>query len=142
MTHQSFGFRLGLFTIIGGIFAFSAFYAFAQTPSGKLTRQEIPRPNPLRANQSAAAPGVIKQTAVQAEDAQFPPLANGNDLPQPVAPTIPTPAASGSDPFGAPVSPFELSPALPQPAAPSPLTASPATGSPLNSADPFAPRQP
>jgi uncharacterized repeat protein (TIGR01451 family) len=136
MKNKTLRFKLGLFAIVGGVFVFSALYGFAQIPPGKLTRQETPRPNPLRVDQPVAVPGAIKQTALQSEDAQFPPLAsapqaNWDDLSTiPLQQTV-TPSA---DPFAIPVSPHEGE--LPA------FQIAPATASPLSNADPFAVQQP
>jgi uncharacterized repeat protein (TIGR01451 family) len=134
MKNTSIGFRIGLFLVISGIFVFFFFFGFAQIPPGKLTRQELPRANPLRADQSVPISGTIRQTALQAEDAQFPPLASGNTpiAAPPYVATVPE-----VDPFAPPALEFELPAALSEPATPSPLTTSP-----LSSADPFAHRQP
>jgi uncharacterized repeat protein (TIGR01451 family) len=146
MKNKTLGFNAWFFGTIGGIFVFSALYCFAQTTPGKLTRQELPRPNPLRGVEqpvaSATAPGAIRQTATQAEDAQPPVLANWDDFPAaPVQPAAPTAMASENDPFAAPVVEFEMpatSEATPPPAAVPSL----GNASPLSNADPFAARQP
>ena len=148
MENKSLGFRIGLFAVIGGVFVFSALYGFAQLPPGKLTRQEMSRPNPLRANQPVPVPGTIKQTSLQGEEVQFPPLASLDAFPatptQPTVPALPAAPLQSSvvptaDPFAAPVYEFE------PPAATSaePTTApSPFNSSPLGSADPFSAQQP
>ena len=151
--NKSLGFWIGLLTIIGGTLVFWISNGFSQSPPSRLTLQEAaPRPNPLRGDQRAdqpvAMPGVIRQTAAQSEDAQFPPLANWDALPANPAP--PTPAAPAAplgsvDPFTAPVRELELPPSLIEsvPATPSPalMSASPVTASPLSHAEPFAPQQ-
>ena len=125
MQNKSLGFRIGLFTIIGGAFVFSALYGFAQMPPAKLTRQETPRPNPLRVNQPVVpVPGAIKQTALQSEDIPFPPLENWDNPPAaPEQPTFPAPSA---------VSELETTP----------MSADPVVSSPLSQADPFVAHQP
>ena len=166
MKNQSFGFKIKLFSVIGGIFVFSALYGFAQIPPNKLTRQEIERPNPLRVSQpaqSAAVPGTIRQAATQSDDAQFPPL-DWNTLPAaPVAPiqsTTPalpaaqTAAAPSDDPFAVPGHELDLSifaDSTPPPMSDAELPgvgmtsslpgAEIPTTSPLSTADPFAHRQ-
>ena len=127
MKNKSLGFKIKLFCVIGGFFAFSTLYCFAQMPPGKLTRQELPRPNPLRnASPSEAAPGAIRQASTQAEDMQSPAVTNWN--------------GSGADPFAAPAVEFEMPQASNEPMAtpPQPL----GNASPLSNADPFANRQP
>ena len=161
MKNRSFGFKIKLFSVIGGIFVFSALYGFAQIPPGKLIRQEIERPNPLR-TQPAVAPGVIRQTAMQSADAQVPPLDWNTLPPSPSVPLQPTalapPAATSTDdPFSAPGHEFDGFPLLTEPTAMSPSGdnqipraetsfdlpgAEVPTASPLNTADPFAHRQP
>ena len=138
MKHKSFGFWVGLFTIVGGTFVFWISDGFSQAPPTKLTRQETARPNPLRADQPVAVPGEIKQTAAQGDGTQFPPLANWDH-----SPAVPAPAATfeGIDPFAAPVHDLEMPASLAEPASVAQLSA-PLTSSPLSNADPFASQQP
>jgi len=81
MKNRPLGFWIGLCAAVGGSFVFWASYSYSQVPPGKLTRQEIARPNPLRADRPVAVPGAIKQTSAQNEETQFPPLANWDDFP-------------------------------------------------------------
>jgi uncharacterized repeat protein (TIGR01451 family) len=168
MKKQSLGFRIKFFSVIGAIFIFSALNAFAQIPPGKLTRQEIERPNPLRVSQPTAMPGVIRQTAMQSEDAQFPapvgwdvPLAapsqsSASALSTSTSPADPFPAATPPSGFETPFPPLSEPVAAPPlnnipfhdsdnryslPSAEFPQT-TPSLTSSLSSADPFANRQP
>ncbi|MDR0328512.1 MAG: DUF11 domain-containing protein, partial [Planctomycetaceae bacterium] len=135
MKNKSLGFRIGILTLVGGICLFSALYAFAQLPPGKLTRQEIARPNPLRASQPVPVPGKIKQTALQNEDMEIPPSVNLNASPSLPAVAPPSVDVAAADPFAAPVLEFDTSMIMPdEPATPS--------ASPLSHADPFAEQQP
>ena len=147
MKNKSYGFWIGLVAVVGGIFVFWASNGIGQMPPSKLTRQETPRPNPLRAGQPVAVPGAIKQTALQNEDMQFPsfanaPLANWDDIPtapaaQSVAPL--QAAAPNIDPFAvAPIQEFEVEFELTG----SEIASPPPTASPLSSANPFAEQQP
>jgi len=155
MKNKSYGFWIGLVAVVGGIFVFWASNGIGQTPPSKLTRQETPRPNPLRAAQPVAVPGTIKQTALQSEDMQFPsfanaPLVNWDDIP--ASPAVqPTASVPSADPFA--IAPaqgyYEVEHLLPDSETPSPyqqtanpLPASPPPSSPLSSANPFAEQQP
>jgi uncharacterized repeat protein (TIGR01451 family) len=154
MKNKFLGFKIGFVTIIGGVFVFSALYGFAQMPPGKLTRQETPRPNPLRVNPSVPVPGTIKQTALQSEDPQFPPLENwdnnliASDQPASVQPTPIQPAFVQS----ASVQSTSIQSASIQPAPPASLTlpgfetpltpAEHVVSSPLSNAEPFGSQQP
>ena len=147
--NKSLGFWIGLFTIVGGTFVFWISDGFSQAPPSKLTRQEAAPPNPLRADQPIAVPGEIRQTAMQGEDMQFPPLGNWDAFPSSPAQSA-TPAQPAPfdvvEPFAAPVREFEMQLPFAESANPSPVPATqspaPLTGSPLNNADPFAPQQP
>ena len=139
MKNFSHGFRIGLLAVIGGTFVFSALYTFGQTPPGKLTRQDISRPNPLRTNQPVTVPGTIQQAALQVENDQpLPPKADFD-----VFTAVPAlPALSDAPPFTAvpmtdPVAAPEVPMPLAQPADPVPLV----PASPLSNADPFARQQ-
>ena len=128
MKNTYLGFRIGLLTVIGGTFVFLALHSFGQMPPGKLTRQEISRPNMLRASQPVAVPNAIQQTSLQVEE-----QTNFDSLP--VVPTQPT--LSGTDPF-APLPAYESHVLRSEPTTPS----SSLNNSPLNSADPFVSPQP
>ena len=151
MKHQSLGFWIGLLTIVGGTSILWISNGFSQAPPSRLTLQEAaPRTaNPLRGDQPVAAPGIIKQTAAQSEEMQFPPLQNWDHFPAPPAQSAPF---EGIDPFAAPepvaetLSPTPLNavPATPLPALSTASTPLPAlsAASPLSHADPFAQQQP
>jgi len=144
--HKSFGFWIGLLTIVCGTSILWISNGFSQAPPSRLTMQETaPRANPLRADQPIAVPGVIKQTSAQSEDIQFPPMSNWDDFP---APSVQSAPFEGIDPFAAPEpiaatpAPATQSPAL-STTSPTLSTASPAppVASPLSNADPFAMQQ-
>ena len=142
MENKSLGFKIGLFAVLGAAFVFSALYGFAQPSPGKLTRQEIPRPNPLRANQPVPVPAAIKQVALREEEAQHPVLASFDSFPAAPAQSAP-PVQSAIlptvDPFAAPVHEFDTPFEMPAVLLGEPETASPPFhSSPLSSADPFA----
>ena len=137
MKHKSLGFWIGLLTIVSGTFVFWISDGFSQALPTKLTRQESVRPNPLRVDQPATVPGEIRQTAAQSDDAQFPPVANWDNLL--TAPAQPTPSGT-VDPITVPVRELEMpSPPLAESASPMPVAT---TQSPLSNADPFASQQP
>jgi len=161
MKNKSHGFSIRFFTIIGVVFILSALCAFAQMPPGKLTRQDTPRPNPLRVDQPLPVPGAIKQTALQSEDAQFPrlgywdndPFADNDPFSAPVAPEQSAPIQPAFPAQPAPIQPAPLQSALSAQSEPpvtsavlgfeTPLSPTESTGaSPLNNADPFAAKQP
>jgi len=148
MNKKSFGFWIGLLTIVGGTFVFWISNGFSQSPPGKLTLQEPARPNPLRGDQPIVIPGAIRQTAAQSEDAPFSPPANLNNFPvaptQSTFPSQPVPFDS-VNPFAAPVHDFEIPAPLVEAASPTPVPATPSpalsTASPLSHAEPFARQQ-
>ena len=140
MKHKSFGFWIGLFTIVGGTFVFWISHGFSQALPTKLTRQEAARPNPLRVDQPVAVPGAVRQTAVQSEDMQFPPQTNWDNLPAAPAQSAAAPL-EGFDPFAAPVHELGISPSLTEPTSSAQATSAPLVASPLNRADPFGSQQ-
>ena len=139
MKTKSFGFWIGLFSIVGGTFVFCISLGFGQTPPAKLTIQETARPNPLRADHPIAVPGEIRQTAVQNEDIQFPPLVNWDNSSAAATQSAPF---EGIDPFAAPVHEFEMpAPLVETTTATQPLDVPATSASSLSSAEPFAPQQ-
>ena len=144
-------FWIGLITVgVGGVFIFWVSNGVGQVPPGKLTRQEAPRTTAPRVNPPVAVPGMIKQTAMQSDDAQFPPSSPGDQFAS--APAFP--AAPATDPFAAPlaapIGEFELPATETEITNALPgvetnlgeLTSRPVSQSPLSSADPFGQRQP
>ena len=106
MQNKTLGFWLGLAVLLGGAFAFWTSAGIGQVPTERLARQEITRPNPLRANQPQPVPGAIRQTAHNNEDGQ---------LQNAVSPIVPPPNLG--DPFGASLSSPIAIPTVATPAA-------------------------
>ena len=168
MKNKSLGFWLGLIALVGGTFVLLMSSGISQMPPSKMNRQELSRPNPLRADHPVPISGAIQQTALQSEEAQFPTVPAAPTAPL-VAIPVPTASEPDNDPFFAPIVPAQPAPALPiaepstDPLPPSttPPTAHPTAPSfefldvsphelqtpsplpsPLANADPFAAQQP
>ena len=126
MNNKTLGFALIiLFAAVGN--------AVGQVTPGKLTRQEITRPNPLRADQPVPIPGGIQQTSLQSEDA-LPPLSmpDWGDFPATMpGATLPDTGGFNTSPNSESNMSFETAESAFESATPSSL----------NHADPFGPLQ-
>lgn len=139
MNNRPLGFWIALFAIVSGSFVLEASYSFGQVPPGKLTRQEIPRPNPLRVDQPVAVPGAISQTALQSDTDPFAPFSANASATLPVQ--FPSQDAVS---FAAPGQDTDLPAHSTFPGSEAKLSASSAAAgtSPLSSAGPFGTQQP
>ena len=137
MKKKSLGFWIGLVAVVGGAFVFWVSSGIGQMPPDRLTRQEITRPNPLRAvDTPVPVPTEIRQASLQSDDAPLSQVSQAVNLDifaaapaQPAAPAAPvapvqqatqplafSPSSPIADPFSAPMFAPEA-PAIPTPLA-------------------------